>query len=59
MMSSLLLLNRHVGELEIIGVKETKTEGRSVGNCEALDGMGEWVGARGWMSRLGGGDFWL
>ena len=36
-------------------------EGRTVGHCEILDGMGECVGReRGWMGRLcGGGDSWL
>ena len=41
-----------------IGVEETGKEGRTVGHCEVLDGIGEWVGgaARGWMGRLGGGN---
>ena len=30
-----------------IVVEETWTEGRTVGHCEALDGMGEWVGGEG------------
>ena len=41
-----------------IGVEETGMEGRTVGHCEELDRMGEWVG-RGWMGRLSDGDSWL
>ena len=46
----LLLLCRHAGELERIGVEESWKEGRVVRHCEVLDGMGEWVGgvAIGW-----------
>ena len=46
------------GELGINGVEKTGKEGRTVGHCEILEGMGEWV-ERGRMGRLGGGDSWL
>ena len=56
----LLLLCRLAGDLGRIVVGETGTDGRTVGHCEILDGMSEWVGrVRGWMGRLGGGDCWL
>ena len=44
-------MQRNMGR---IGVGETGVEGRTVGHCEILEGMG-----RGWMGRLGGGDSWL
>ena len=40
----LLLLSRQAGDLGRIVVGETVTDGRTVGHCEILDGMSEWVG---------------
>ena len=39
-------------------MEEKGIEGRTVGHCEVLEGMGECV-LRGRMGGLGGGDSWM